>query len=231
MTNLLSEWSAILERDSSHPSVVVWVPLNESWGIQDIEHDPRQQAFSRSVADLTRALDGTRPVISNDGWEHTVSDILTIHDYAGNGDHIRHHYRSREAVTRMASGRGPAGRLISLQEQHPDTPLMLSEFGGVSMADPSKGDWGYSVTSDLATFTIAVLETIAAAASAPGITGFCYTQLTDTGLETNGLLTSQREVKIPTEKVRDAVTAQVATTTQPRCALASQTGDDSASRF
>ena len=27
-----------------------------------------------------------RPVIANDGWEHTVSDILTLHDYEEDGD-------------------------------------------------------------------------------------------------------------------------------------------------
>jgi len=30
---------------------------------------------------LTRALDMTRPVISNDGWEHIKSDIWGVHDY------------------------------------------------------------------------------------------------------------------------------------------------------
>lgn len=81
IAGLVGEWMALVRRDRSHPSVVVWVPLNESWGVQHISHDQRQSALSRSASDLTRALDGTRPVISNDGWEHTASDIWTIHDY------------------------------------------------------------------------------------------------------------------------------------------------------
>ncbi len=29
---LISEWLEVLERDYSHPCIVAWVPLNESWG-------------------------------------------------------------------------------------------------------------------------------------------------------------------------------------------------------
>jgi len=33
-----------------HPCIVAWVPINESWGIQDVAHDPRQQAYSSALA-------------------------------------------------------------------------------------------------------------------------------------------------------------------------------------
>src|SRR5205807_1868292 len=36
----------------------------------------------------------------------------------------------------------------------------------------------------------------------PTLAGFCYTQLTDTGHETNGLLTDQREPKLDPTSVR-----------------------------
>ena len=42
----------------------------------------------------------------------------------------------------------------------------------------------------------------------PGIAGFCYTQLTDTLQENNGLLTADRKPKVPVEEVR-AVTSRV----------------------
>lgn len=41
--------------------------------------------------------------------------------------------------------------------------------------------------------------------SSRALAGFCYTQLTDTGQETNGLLTAGREPKIPVERVRRLV--------------------------
>jgi beta-galactosidase/beta-glucuronidase len=31
------EWLEVLERDRRHPSIVAWVPLNESWSVDDIE--------------------------------------------------------------------------------------------------------------------------------------------------------------------------------------------------
>jgi hypothetical protein len=36
----------------------------------------------------------------------------------------------------------------------------------------------------------------------PAVTGFCYTQLTDTVQEQNGLVTEDREPKVPVERIR-----------------------------
>ena len=33
-----------------------------------------------------------RPVIVNDGWEHTISDIITLHDYEEVGDTLYKRY-------------------------------------------------------------------------------------------------------------------------------------------
>ncbi len=74
---LTAEWTAAVERDASHPSIVTWVPFNESWGIQHVVSDPAQQAYARALVDLTRALDPSRPVIGNDGWEQQDTDVVT----------------------------------------------------------------------------------------------------------------------------------------------------------
>jgi beta-galactosidase/beta-glucuronidase len=79
---LTREWLDLVRRDRSHPSIVAWVPLNESWGVQDIAADGAQQAYAGGLAQLTRALDPSRPVMSNEGWEHVDSDILGLHDYS-----------------------------------------------------------------------------------------------------------------------------------------------------
>ena len=73
---LVTEWMELVRRDRSHPAIAVWVPLNESWGVPDIASSPAQQKFALALASLTRALDLTRPVVSNEGWEHVDSDIL-----------------------------------------------------------------------------------------------------------------------------------------------------------
>lgn len=205
MTSLVSEWTAIVRRDQSHPSIIVWVPLNESWGVQHIAHDARQQAFSRSISDLTRALDGTRPVISNDGWEHAASDIWTIHDYESDPSVLGERYGDRANVQSMLDGFGPAGRRISVGDAGADRPVMLTEFGGVSLATGSSGDWGYSTAPDPVAFEEQVTAILHAITGAAPLAGYCYTQLTDTGQETNGLLYADRTPKFPVARIRAAV--------------------------
>jgi beta-galactosidase/beta-glucuronidase len=207
MNALVAEWTAAVARDRSHPSIIVWVPLNESWGVQHISHDPRAQAFSRSIADLTRALDGTRPVISNDGWEHTDSDIWTIHDYEGDAAVLASRYGDRAPLDRMLDGFTPAGRRMWAGGARPrsDAPVMLTEFGGVSLSTGGNGDWGYSSARDPQAFEAQVGAILHAIGSAEPLAGYCYTQLTDTGQETNGLLYADRSPKFPIERIRAAV--------------------------
>ena len=35
------EWTEVIDRDYSHPCVIVWVPFNESWGVPDVEVNDR----------------------------------------------------------------------------------------------------------------------------------------------------------------------------------------------
>ena len=79
------EWTEIVRQNYSHPCIITWTPFNESWGISQVKTDQRQQHFTEEIYHLTKALDPYRPVIVNDGWEHTVSDIITLHDYEEEG--------------------------------------------------------------------------------------------------------------------------------------------------
>lgn len=203
--SLVREWTDIVGRDQSHPCIVVWVPLNESWGVQHISHDARQRALSRSIADLTRALDGTRPVVSNDGWEHTSSDLWTIHDYEADPLVLAKRYGDAASVKALLDGFGPAGRRMSLEATRAAGPVLLTEFGGVSLATDSESDWGYSTAPDVEAFERQVTAILQAVRTAAGLGGFCYTQLTDTGQETNGLLHADRSPKFPVERIRAAV--------------------------
>ncbi|MDQ4045715.1 MAG: glycoside hydrolase family 2, partial [Chloroflexota bacterium] len=75
VSRLAREWMEVLQRDHSHPSIVTWVPFNESWGIPNMERDEAQRDSARALYHLTRAMDPSRPAIGNDGWEHIVGDV------------------------------------------------------------------------------------------------------------------------------------------------------------
>lgn len=206
-----AEWLAALDRDRSHPSIVTWVPMNESWGIQDVAHDPAQRAFARAMAELTRAVDTSRPVISNDGWEHLESDILSVHDYDHDPRAIRARYLDPAAGAALRTGIGPAGRAMvltgSLRE---DAPLMLTEFGGIELvldrATAPEDSWGYSSASTPEQFEERLRALYDALRAGSVLAGTCYTQLTDTMQEANGLLTEDRKPKLPIPVIRAIVT-------------------------
>ncbi|MEU2350968.1 glycoside hydrolase family 2 TIM barrel-domain containing protein [Modestobacter sp. NPDC049651] len=211
---LTTEWLDVVHRDVSHPSIVTWVPLNESWGVQDIAVDPAQQAYATGLAALTRAVDPSRPVISNDGWEHTDSDLWTVHDYADTGAALARRYGAPD-VRETLHLPGPAGRRIRLAGgRDADQPLMLTEFGGVrytpGLAGGDERTWGYSTASDAEDFARRLGDLLGAVHASPALAGFCYTQLTDTLQEANGLLDDQRKPKIPVEQLRAIITGRVA---------------------
>lgn len=80
-TEFRSEWAEAIRRDRNHPSVVCWVPFNESWGIQGVRDDGGLQELVRSVVAETKSLDPTRPVCDNSGWCHVETDVVDVHDY------------------------------------------------------------------------------------------------------------------------------------------------------
>ncbi len=214
VTLLMTEWLELVRRDRSHPAVVVWVPVNESWGVQDISTVPAQQAFARSLADVTRALDPSRPVMSNEGWEHATSDILGLHDYTLDADELRARYLDRQAAVEAALGaHGAQGRRPILGEAQRasflagDAPLMITEFGGISMSD-DEDSWGYGHAGSLEELASSLGRLFDAVQASSEVAGFCYTQLMDTGQETNGLLHADGKPKLPVESIAEIVTGR-----------------------
>ena len=206
---LTREWLEGLRRDHNHPSIVTWMPINESWGVPNLERDPAQRAFVRAMYNLTKALDPTRPVIGNDGWEHVVSDIWGIHDYTHDADAIRERYGSMEALKRTLVELRPAYRRIAFDDaRRAGEPVMLTEFGGINYTPGGGGPrWGYGVAEDEQQFLARYTALTNAVIDSPAIAGFCYTQLTDTEQETNGLLTADRQPKADIAKIR-AITSR-----------------------
>jgi beta-galactosidase/beta-glucuronidase len=206
---LVREWLEVVERDYSHPSIVTWVPMNESWGIQHVSHDARMQHYARSLVDLTKALDPTRPVVSNDGWEQVDTDIVAIHDYEWDAEVMRRRYADRAAVQQLIDGVGPAGRTLILSGDVSDAPIMLTEFGGISyQVDAQQGAWGYSAARSPEDFATRLGSLLAAVHDSGVLAGFCYTQLTDTLQETNGLVGADRAPKLPIQRIRAIITGE-----------------------
>lgn len=208
---LTREWIDLVRRDRSHPCIITWVPLNESWGVPGIADDPRQQQYSIALAALTRALDPTRPVLSNEGWEHLDSDVLGVHDYSTDPDDLRAHYDGPDAIRRTLDGHGPQGRRLMLGAaqrrayEEGNAALMVTEFGGISLAE-GRDTWGYGQVDSPAEYTALLRGLFSALHACEGVVGFCYTQFLDTAQETNGLLYADRSPKIPVEAIREIVT-------------------------
>ncbi|NED99562.1 glycoside hydrolase family 2 [Phytoactinopolyspora halotolerans] len=207
VTRTIDEWMEAVERDRSHPCVVAWVPLNESWGVPTIATSRQQRDFATSLYHVTKALDPTRPVISNDGWEHTVSDIWSVHDYTPSGESIRRRYHTPQALDRTLHGVGPGRRSVMLLgDERAGQPVMITEFGGLAFTHELDGTWaGYSTVETIDQLTERFDELVTAIVDSPELAGFCYTQLTDTQQEKNGLLTEDRVAKIAPDVVREIV--------------------------
>ncbi len=207
---LTHEWTEAIERDRSHPCIVAWVPFNESWGVPDLPLVPAQRDAVRALYYLTKALDPTRPVIGNDGWEYVITDIIGVHDYTHVPEKLTQRYGTQGAVRSSLSSVRPHKRQIELPGSQPSNsqlpgshtppggpqvPVMLTEFGGIALTDGDDLGWGYNRMTDAQGLLTEYQALLAAVHSCEGLAGFCYTQLTDTFQEKNGLLYEDRRPK------------------------------------
>ncbi|MDO5535184.1 MAG: glycoside hydrolase family 2 TIM barrel-domain containing protein [Propionibacteriaceae bacterium] len=200
-THTLSE---LIARDRNHPCVVAWVPYNESWGVPEVADDARQQAAVRAAYWLAKALDPTRLVIGNDGWENVVGDLVGVHDYTHDPAVLTARYGTPDAVATTIATARPGARVLLAAPHSAGTPVLLSEFGGVSLA---RGDqsWGYGGVADADALVDQVRALAAAVGEASGVVGFCWTQLTDCRQEQNGLAWPDRTPKAPVRALAAAL--------------------------
>ncbi|HCG94515.1 MAG TPA: glycoside hydrolase family 2 [Halieaceae bacterium] len=198
--SLTSEWMDLIKRDRAHPSIIAWVPFNESWGVWHQSERPEQRAFVDAITSLTKALDGSRVVIGNDGWEYSSGDLWTLHLYNEDSD-----VSSRLAalvedphssVTSEFGGRDRVGALPGADVS--GLPILLTECGGIGMGSFSEEDFSYGNLAETPEALEARMRKIMMdIRSLEALQGFVWTQLTDVQQEINGLLYFDRQPKLP----------------------------------
>lgn len=200
VTAITKEWQEIIKAGRNCTSNVCYVPLNESWGAREIGRDKAQQSFARALYCLTKSLDPTRLVSTNDGFENiSPTDIVSIHDYSI--------ARAEEFAEKYLDGYDelyPQGwPLFAEGEKYEGQPVLFTEFGGRAMqADAKGGAWGYSGAAANEEEFLKQLESIMQGVRTCNFQGYCYTQLTDVQQEVNGLLTAERKPKADIQKLK-----------------------------
>ncbi len=200
--NMLRDLSEAIRRDYNHPSLIAWVPLNESWGVPFIQTQKEAQNLADALYHLVHSLDGTRFVSGNDGWEQASTDVLTVHDYTAWPRELSPQYGDDRATRQGHPG---GNRLVTAKGyEHAGKPKLLTEYGGIAMAkDSGDGNWGYNgAVKDEAAFLERFEAITQAFKHMPGFVGYCYTQLTDVFQEVNGLLDMDRNPKASIEEIR-----------------------------
>ncbi len=202
---ILPEWIEALERDYNHPAIVGWCPLNETKKEQN-------EVFVKTLFNMTKAIDRTRPMIDTSGYVHVddITDILDCHDYEQDVEVYREKY-----------GRLINDENIPIYSNADGKPTFVSEFGGTwwneaaaannSWGYESKSSWGYGNSPRTKDEVIArykgLVDTLL---SNPKIGAFCYTQLTDVEQEQNGLYTYDRKPKFDPSVIRAITSAKAA---------------------
>ncbi|MFJ8821138.1 glycoside hydrolase family 2 protein [Streptomyces sp. NPDC102467] len=208
----VTQWLEAVERDYSHPSIIGWCPLNETY--QHL-HDRITQLddVTHAMFLATKQADGTRPVIDASGYAHRVpeTDVYDSHCYE----------QDPAAFAKTMAGlsedkpylnTGPDGRAWSVP--YAGQPYFCSEFGGIwwdaQAAAEVSGEardesWGYGERPRSAQeFVDRFVGLTGVLLDDPDMFGYCYTQLTDVFQERNGVYGFDRSEKVDTALLRAA---------------------------
>ena len=167
------------------PSIVAWIPYNESWGQPG-------EFLTHATLTWTQKYDPSRIVDGPSGWNDYEGGNKGPHKPAGEEE-------AADLVDRHDYGRRPRMWPVNARRAS-----FLGEFGGIGcrveghLWDPSKA-WGYGGTGKDTDRTavqdkfVSLMDHVAGLAM-NGLAGSVYTQTTDVEGEINGLITYDRKV-------------------------------------
>lgn len=176
--NYREEWKAIMDATMNAPSIVVWVPFNEGWG----------QFKTSEIVKWTMAYDPSRLVNQASGGNfYQVGHILDLHNYP------------EPAM--------PSPEVFGSLHQ----VIVLGEYGGLGLPIEGhtwqdKDNWGYRTFKSREELFARYEEYVGRfpALIRKGLSAAVYTQTTDVEIETNGLMTYDREVvKMPEQRLKE----------------------------
>lgn len=198
------EWMEIVRQNYNHPCIITWTPINESWGVSKVETRRVEQHFTEAVYHLTKSFDMMRPVIVNDGWEHTISDIITLHDYEEVGDTLYKRYTEyKDQIMTTEVYHSSEKSAFANGYEYKGQPMIISEYGGIAFNNDDSG-WGYGNKVNTKEDFIRRFDDITTAVKKiPYCCGFCYTQVSDVQQEINGLMDIDRNFKVEPEVIKE----------------------------
>jgi beta-galactosidase/beta-glucuronidase len=196
--NFINEWTELVVRDRNHPSLVTWTPLNEAW---DLPNPEVYKRFVQNLYNITKGLDGTRPVNDASGGTHVATDIWSVHNYERDSARLVKDFtfeHGKEPYHNECDKEGMA--------KYEGQPYMLDEFGGLPWIKQSdrKTSWGYGNNiDDMEEFYTYLRKEVEAVKQSKHVTGFCYTQITDVEQEKNGIYQYDRTPKFDTQRLKE----------------------------
>ncbi|HOO56633.1 MAG TPA: glycoside hydrolase family 2 TIM barrel-domain containing protein [bacterium] len=171
-----AELKSMIDMLYNHPSIVMWVPFNESWG----------QFDTARITKWVSEYDPSRLVNSASGWfDLGVGDVKDIHHYPDPA--------APEQEPDRASVLGEFGGL-GLPVQGHNWEQALASING---SNAGAKNWGYrnlEDTQELFRQYAGMVDALKLLITGKGLSAAVYTQITDVEVEINGLLTYDREV-------------------------------------
>lgn len=189
--NYLAEWEEVVLRDRNHPSIIAWVPFNETW------YGPVHERLVKDIYNFTHTVD-YRPINDASGGAHVLTDIWSIHNYDHQEDVLRN------SLTIKEDGKLPT-LYPDVECPYEGQPFFVDETGGITwIVEGSKYDsWGYGENiTDLEKYKSIITAITSTIASFDYISGYCFTQLYDIEQEQNGIYTYDRQPKFDIEAVK-----------------------------